>query len=241
MDDQAYSLQYRVEKEHWWYRARTEILLRYLEHRLKGRRDVRILDIGCGTGALLEALAGRYQAAGVEPSERAVAFCRARGLSMVRKGTPETYLPDQPADVATMFDVLEHIPDDTGTLRRVHGFLNPGGHLLLTVPAYRFLWSPQDDIVHHQRRYTARPLRKVVEAAGFTVLHMTYFNSILFPAAVIRRLTSRVVPERPLRDLEVPNPVLNRCLYAVFSLERHAVPFARLPFGLSLLCWAGKV
>ena len=119
-------------------------------------------------------------------------------------------------------------------------FVKPGGHLLLTVPAYRFLWSPHDDIVHHKRRYTMRYLRTAAERAGFTVCHMTYFNSILFPAAVLRRLTARIVPERPLRDLELPGPAVNRLLRTVFGLERHAVPYAKLPFGLSLLCWAEK-
>jgi SAM-dependent methyltransferase len=240
MDDRAYTLQYQVEKEHWWYRARKEILLHYLDRRLGGRRGMSLLDVGCGTGALLEALAGRYQAVGLEPSERAVEFCRLRGLSMVRQGTPETYVPPRRFDLATMFDVLEHIPDDAGTLRRIHGFLTPGGHLLLTVPAYRFLWSPQDDAVHHLRRYTLRPLRALVEAAGFTVLHMTFFNTLLFPAALVRRLTARGVPDEALRDLELPGPALNRLLHAVFAFERHIVPHMTLPFGLSLLCWAAR-
>ncbi len=240
MDEQVYSLQYRVEKEHWWYTARVQILLQYLEHRLGGRRRVALLDIGCGTGALLEALAERYRVTGLEPSAQAVAFCRERGLAAVQQGTPESFTPEGLFDVVTMFDVLEHIEDDRETLARVRGFVKPGGHLLLTVPAYRFLWSPHDDIVHHKRRYTLRSLQTVVAQAGFTVRHMTYFNAILFPAAVLRRLTARIVPERPMRDLELPGPAVNRLLRTVFALERHAVPYVRLPFGLSLLCWAEK-
>ena len=119
MDEQVYSLQYRVEKEHWWYTARTRILLRYLEYRLGGRRDVTVLDIGCGTGALFEALAARYRATGLEPSAQAVAFCRARGLDAVHQGTPESFTPGGLFDVVTMFDVLEHIQDDRGALARV--------------------------------------------------------------------------------------------------------------------------
>ncbi len=240
MDEQVYSLQYQVEKEHWWYTARARILLRYLEHRLGHRPEVTLLDIGCGTGALLEALAERYRAVGLEPSAQAVAFCRARGLTAVHQGTPASFRPEGVFDLVTMFDVLEHIDDDGETLARVRGFLKPGGHLLLTVPAYRFLWSPHDDIVHHKRRYTMRSLRRVAEQAGFTVRHMTYFNAILFPAAVLRRLTARIVPARPLRDLELPGPAVNSLLRTVFGLERYAVPYARLPFGLSLLCWAEK-
>jgi hypothetical protein len=112
----------------------------------------------------------------------------------------------------------------------------PGGRILIAVPAYRWLWGRHDDVLHHQRRYTRSSLLTVVRAAGFSVEHATYFNTLLFPVALLRRMIGRLTGADAMNDLEIPAPALNRVLGGVFRVERTLVPRVRFPFGLSILC-----
>ncbi len=240
MEAGVYALQYRVEKEHWWFRARMMILLRFLARTIAKPPKVRILDVGCGTGAVLESLSVWYECTGIDPSEAAIEFCRRRGLNNLLCGDITSYSGEGGFDVVTFLDVLEHIEDDRGALARASALLAYDGCVLITVPAYQFLWGPQDELLHHKRRYTKRTLKAVVEEAGFSPVYLSYFNTVLFPVALIRRLTARVWPGNPLRDLEIPGEPVNRILKMIFSVERYVIPPWQIPFGLSLLCWARK-
>jgi hypothetical protein len=137
-------------------------------------------------------------------------------------------------------DVLEHVEDDRGTLVTTHRLLREGGKLLITVPAFPSLWSPLDVMLHHKRRYTPTQLKEVVTAAGFSILHQTYFNTLLFPVALVRRVAARVTHNESMGDLEIPGKTLNSVLRKIFELEKPLIPKVSFPFGLSLLCWAEK-
>jgi len=240
MEEHLYSLQYNVEKKHWWYTARQKILLAYLTHRVPSSKEVRLLDVGCGTGALLEAFASRYTAYGLDSSRRAVEFCRERGLTNVREGSLESYPKDTTFDIITLLDVVEHVDDDLQLLRNAHRVLRTEGAILITVPAFPALWSHHDVVLHHKRRYTKSTLEKVVTEAGFRIEHLTFFNTLLFPVAVIIRYVAKLTGSTEATDLEMPPPIANRFLHAIFAFERRIVPKISLPFGLSLLCWGHK-
>jgi hypothetical protein len=137
-----------------------------------------------------------------------------------------------------MLDVVEHVEDDLGLLNDARALLRTGGHLLITVPAFPSLWGPLDVVLHHKRRYTRRQLRSLVHTAGYVIEHLTFFNTLLFPVAVIRRLAARVHPGRDTRDLDIPSPAVNNALKRVFGWERYLLPRSSLPLGLSLLCLA---
>ncbi len=240
MEKEIYSLQYKVEKDHWWFVARLRILLRYLDVKMPASPSVKLLDVGCGTGAVLEALARRYDAHGIDSSPDAVAFCRERGLANMKVGFLEDVAEDGSFDILTFFDVVEHVADDAGLLRNAHRILKPGGHILITVPAFPSLWSRHDEVLHHQRRYTRGHLRSLVEGAGFQIHHLTFFNTILFPVAVVKRFVARLVGSSEANDLQIPGRSVNAGLRSIFAAERHVLPYATLPFGLSLLCWGEK-
>ena len=240
MEDQIYRLLYDVENEHWWFAARKEILLRYLDARLPLPPTARLLDVGCGTGAILESFSGRYQAFGTDTAPQAIDFCRERGLKGLYCGTLETYPGAEPFDLITMLDMVEHVEDDDGLLRTGRRLLCDGGHILITVPAFPSLWSKHDEILHHKRRYTRRSLRRLVEHAGFTVEHLTFFNCFLFPAAWVKRAAARVTGTGKTNDLEFPSRFLNAAFREVFRFERRILPHTSLPIGLSLLCLARK-
>jgi 2-polyprenyl-3-methyl-5-hydroxy-6-metoxy-1,4-benzoquinol methylase len=238
MDDRVYPQMYRVEKEHWWFTARLGILLHFLHHRLQPSSKMRVLDVGCGTGAILEEFSRRFEAFGIDPSEQAIEFCRQRGLTNVWAGLLDDFPADRMFDLVTMFDVVEHVPDDVGLLKAARRHLVPGGHLLIAVPAFRWLWSRHDVTLHHQRRYTQSTLVPVVTAAGFAVEHVTYFNTLLFPLAVSRRFVQKLTGSETMDDLEIPAPAVNRLFRTIFEMETPVVPSYRIPFGLSLLCLA---
>ena len=240
MEEQVYRTLYAVEKEHWWYAARKEILLRYLEERLRLPRTARVLDVGCGTGAILEALSARYDAWGSDVAPQAIAFCRERGLTRLHTGTLDQYPPSAPFDLITMLDMVEHVEDDRGLLRAAHTLLGKGGHMLITVPAFPSLWSRYDEILHHKRRYTRAGLRTLVSSSGFAIEHMSFLNCFLFPVAWIRRAAARATGSDGAGDLQVPPRLLNAALRETFRVERHVLTRASLPFGLSLMCLARR-
>jgi len=235
-----------VEDVHWWFVGRRSILLSILNRYLgAGAADGRqILDVGCGTGTMLTHLARFGDARGVDMDLEAVGYCHDRGLQQVtQSGADSLPFEKDRFDVVTALDVVEHIDDDLGALREIKRVLKPGGLLLLTVPAYRFLWGRQDDINLHKRRYVARELRSRLQAVGFEVERLTYMNAILFPAIAAIRLLRRILPEPPKleSDFAFPAPQpLNVLLSAVFGSERYVLTRFDAPFGVSIMALARR-
>ncbi len=240
MESHVYPQMYRVEKEHWWFVSRNAILLNFIAQRLALTPASRVLDVGCGTGAMLEQFSQRYHAFGLDFSQQAIDFCRQRGLTNLYVGSLDAFPANHTFDLITMFDVVEHVEDHEGLLKEAYQRLNRGGHILIAVPAYQWLWSKHDEVLHHKRRYTRSTLRDVVERAGFRVKRLTHFNTLLFPVAVMRRVIGRITGSNTADDLEVPSPAVNGILGGVFRLEKPLVSSVTLPFGLSLLCLAQK-
>lgn len=200
--------------------------------------------MGCGTGTSLVYLARYGDVKGVDLDEEAIEYCHARGLENVQLGRAEN-LPfaAETFDLVTALDVIEHTDDDLVVLREFARVLRPKGSVLIAVPAYQALWGRQDEISAHRRRYVASQLRDRLEAAGFTIRRLTYFNSVLFPAIASVRLVKRMLPrEQELKsDFTVPAPgPVNGLLAGIFGAERFALKRFDLPFGVSLLALAAK-
>jgi SAM-dependent methyltransferase len=243
VEQDFYSEYYELEDRHWWFVGRRRIFLALLDDLVGGRRDLDLLDFGCGTGTMAGHLARYGTVEAVDADADAVAFCRRRGLARVQQLTGDG-LPfeDGRFDVVTTFDVLEHIEDDLSALTELHRVLRPGGVLVAAVPAFPFLWGPQDVISHHYRRYVRPELRARLEDAGFAVRRASYFNSLLFPAVAAIRIVRRAFPEpEELRsDFGVGPARLNRALAAAFGGEAALVRRRDLPFGVSLLAVAER-
>jgi SAM-dependent methyltransferase len=160
----------------------------------------------------------------------------------VRDGTLPDRVPFAPEsfDLVAMLDVLEHVDDDVGSLKAVAERLVRGGRLVLTVPAYRFLWSRHDELHHHKRRYRKEGLLAVARAAGLEPEYVSYFNTLLFPLVAAKRLAGRLLGDSGKADDEMPPAGLNRLLGAVFAIERHLLGRVALPFGVSLVMVARR-
>ena len=249
MDAALYATYARAEDAHWWFRARRQIVERVIGG-LELPGDARLLEMGCATGGNLDLLARHGALDAVEMDEEAVAYARSRETgAAVYQGHLPGALPDQirgAYDLITLLDVLEHIPDDAASLSTLYNLTTSGGVLLLTVPAYQWLWSAHDEVNHHQRRYRRSHLVRLIQAAGFEVERATYFNTLLFPLVAAARTAGnwagRITgAEQAASDIDTipPGPV-NRALEGVFAFERRVVPHVRLPFGVSILVVARR-
>jgi SAM-dependent methyltransferase len=173
---------------------------------------------------------GAVVAMEAEDAARAIAVEKTAGRIDIRDGRCPDRIPFENGafDLVCLLDVLEHIDEDLATLRAVRALLAPGGKALVTVPAYRWLWSEHDEFLHHKRRYTAGELRRKAEAAGLAVGMLSYFNTLLFPLAAAARLLR-------LKGTAVPPAPVNRLFQALFGAERFVVGRLALPFGVSLV------
>jgi len=237
--DRDFELQtHRAEDRHWWYRGRRRVLERVIaDLHLPAR--ARILDAGCGSGRNMVELARHGTVTGMELSNTSVALARERAAGEVIEGSvlKMDFAPDS-FDLAVSLDVIEHLDDDLAALRELRRVVAPGGSLLVTVPAYQWLWSRHDEINQHHRRYTRRALQRVAEEAGWKQARTTYFNSLLLPAAILLRVLERLntkTTESSL-DLWVPPAPMNWLLERPLALEATLIGHGgRIPAGLSLL------
>jgi SAM-dependent methyltransferase len=227
----------RADERHWWYRGRRRIVIGAIE-RLAPAPGARILDAGCGSGRMLDELVRWGSVSGVDREPAGVAAARSRGHADVQLGDVQE-LPwgDATFDLVTCLDVIEHTPDDQRTLAELRRVTRPGGHLLVTVPAYPRLWSAHDIANRHYRRYTRSSLRAAAGAAGWQRRAETSFNAILLaPVALVRRAGRLWRRERRRSDLQLTPEPLGSLLELALRLEaallRRGVS---LPVGLSIL------
>lgn len=238
MDESLYRVMYETEEAHWWFRGRRAVLEALMD-RADPPVGARALDAGCGTGRNLELLARYADAEGIDPSAQAVEFCHRRGLTEVRQGDVQD-LPFEDGRFGLVWatDVLEHVDDDSAALRELRRVTVPGAALVITVPAYRWLWSAEDDRLQHRRRYTLASLRGAAQASGWQPVFGTYFNLLLLPPiAMARKLSGDGGRRRP--ELERTPAWLDGPLSLPLRLEARAIRRGlRLPAGVSsgLVC-----
>lgn len=219
---------------HWWYVARREVLERLIRQCIAPPANARVIEVGCGTGHNLAMLArfGTVEAVEIDPHARAIA--RDRGASVIDARLPELGGVTRGAyDLVASLDVVEHVEDDVGALRALGSLLAPGGRLLVTVPAYPWLWSAHDIANHHKRRYTATTLAAAATAAGLRVERIGYFNMLLLPLVLAARVAGRLTG-REGSDDAMPSPPVNRLLKAIFGLERYWIGRVAMPAGVSI-------
>ena len=207
------------------------------------RHDLRMLDAGCGTGLMLQQLRDLGSADGVDISAEALDFCRKRGLTNVRQAD----ILDLPFDALTYdaitaLDVLEHVDEDTAALEEFARVLKPGGRVFAFVPAHKWLWSLQDEVSQHRRRYTSKTLRQAVTRSGLTIERLSYVSFFLLPVIYLGRQWLKVT--LPFRPRETENDLhpewANGILRGIFELEIPLLRRGNLPYGASLLCVARK-
>ena len=240
------------EDKHWWFASRTRAILAYLDRYVGPGRELRVLDIGCGAANMAHHLRHYGHVVGVDNNQRPLEIARQRGMD-VRQGAADA-LPfgAEEFDLIAMLDTVEHVPAEGQAFEECRRVLRspdpaagqPGGRLLVTVPAFMFLWSHNDVINMHQRRYTVPELKAKLAQHGFKVLRVSYNNFFIFPLAAALILVRRDRAEPELAsphfddesyqvEMEPASPLVNRVLTWVGKLETALMGRMGVPFGTS--------
>lgn len=242
MDPAVYDRMAAHEDRHWWFVARRQIVADVIGKRINPRSHCRILEAGCGTGGNIGMLRQFGDVVAFEPDAGARKWAAEKARVEVRDGRLPDCIPyaSDRFDIVAMLDVLEHVEDDVGSLGTVARHLTENGSVLLTVPAYKFLWSAHDARHHHKRRYNRRGLLAAVRGAGLEPVYVTHFNTWLFPLVAGVRLIKKALGRVDTADDSMPPSPLNKLLVAIFGAERLIVPRWPMPFGVSLLVVARR-
>lgn len=220
--------------KHWWWRAREEFILDAIGRLFANGAGGRILDVGCGDGLIFEKLIRFGPVEGIEMDQTAV-DAKGPWTSRIRLHTfDDTFEPGHRYALVLLLDVLEHFADPLPCLRRAVQLTAPDGAILVTVPAFRVLWTNHDVLNRHFTRYTRRSLTRLARQAGARVETCRYFSHWTFPVKLAMRLREAVThtaPESP----RIPSEWLNRALYRLSLFEHKAVSRWPIPFGSSLL------
>ena len=184
MERIVYDRMAEIDQLHWWYRARRDILSDLIARKISLPQDARILEVGCGTGHNLAMLGkfGRVEAIEVDGAAREIAS-RRLGHAVLDAPLPELPgVPDRSYDLIAILDVIEHIDADVAGLTGLAAKLKPGGKILITVPAFPWMWSAHDVVNHHKRRYTRGTLKALVRDAGTEARVHELVQQPAFPA-----------------------------------------------------------
>lgn len=230
-----YARGYRALYErHWWWRAREVVLLRTLSEVCPPGGRARILDVGCGDGLFFGHLSAFGEVHGVEPDASLVTRNGPHAARIHLGPFDASYAPAEPFDVVLMLDVLEHLQDAPAAMQQVTRLLRSGGRFVVTVPAFMALWTHHDDINCHFVRYTKSTFAALLEDKPLRVDDWRYFFHWTAVAKWVVHWCERLLPVESAPE-RVPNPVVNRTLYAISRAEEELIGRLRLPFGSSLL------
>ena len=240
------------EDSHWWFNTRTRGLLSVLDRYVAPADNRRVLDVGCGAGNMMHHLARYGRVVGVDNFAKPLMVCRQRGYDP--QLAPAEALPyaDNSFDLVALLDVVEHCTDDLQVLRECYRVCAPGGYIAITGPAFQWLWTDNDRVNGHKRRYTRAELGRLLPTAGCTVQRISYAFFLVFPLAagllLLRRLSGRrqqvATPHQNddayQVEMEPTNPLLNSILDGLGGVEAALISHINLPVGSSLVAIAQK-
>ncbi len=235
MERDAYRHMRESQFSHWWFRARRGVLVSLIEG-LHLPAEARILEAGCGPGGNFRMLSRFGRVSSFDMDAETVAACVAEGMDCVQGRLPmdHPYHGSRRFDLVVALDVLEHVEQDEASLRSLASCLAPGGRLLVTVPAYQWMFSGHDRFHHHRRRYRLGKLTALAGSAGLEVERAGYYNTLLFPLIAAVRIAAKLAGGKPRNDADAPGRFANGLFERIFGYEARLLKFVRFPFGTSV-------
>ncbi len=234
-----------MEGKYWWHIGKKHLVTSLIKHHFNNRTDLKILELGCGTGGMLGTLARFGEVTGFDISPVAVDYCRAKGFEAVRVqdiSTINVSGEHTKYNLVLALDVLEHIQDDVLAMQKVHTLLANDGLFFVNVPAHKFLWSEHDEALEHKRRYHRVELIKKLTDAGFDIVSNSYFVSFISPIIILYRIWSNVFGKSayPKTSYVLLPKKLNAFFVSLLKLESRLMLKMRIPFGVTLNVVAKK-
>lgn len=236
---------YAMEAKYWWHRGKRANVLSQIKKLAKGK-DLKILDVGCGTGYLLKELQKKYiDAYGIDISKQSLSFCKKRDLNNLKHWDIEKNpYPQMTFDIVLALDVIEHIKDDNQAMKNIAKSLKKDGIVIFASPAFPYLWSYWDKLAGHYRRYDKKSLIKLFEDSGFKIEFVSFTNVLIFFPVIAIRIIKQKLGIKELNDstsdfIKVPK-LINQGLYLILRLETFISSFFTLPFGLSFIAVGRK-
>jgi len=241
----VYKKMYEREDLFWWHRGIRKIINALLDKYLLQKQGNKILDVGCGTGGMFKTLARYGEVYGIDKSSQAVGYAKARSLAnlVVLSSADSIPFDDATFDVVTCFDVLYHkwVQDDSLVLKEIQRVLKPGGIMFVREASYNWLRSQHDELVWTNHRFTRDELSQKIKKAGFKIIKRSYVNFFLFPLALIKRISEKIIRKKnPLEHLFGGNFLVGNFFAFFLYLEAFFIRFIDFPFGLSIICIAKK-
>ena len=242
MKKEYYQQYYQWVKTHWWFRARRKIILNILKQFKLKKSSLSILNIGCAdTLQDIQELFLSNRWFNLDIDYNTVVHSRSKTTFSIQGDAQHLPFRDNSFHIVFLLDILEHINHDEIALQEATRVCRPSGHIIITVPAHRWLWGPQDEISQHYRRYQKKELIQLINKHSLTIKKLTYFNTFLFPFIAITRIFYKIKKPQTLRsDFELNNSFFNSLFYQIFCCEKFILTKLNFPFGTSLLSLCQK-
>ena len=237
MRHDVYKRHIKNEKKHWWFGARREIIYSILFRFVK-KKKLSILDFGTGSGTNIEILNKLGRVDAYEKNLKMKKFLRFKYKRF--KNIKIIHKINKKYDLIIAADVIEHIKNDKQVIKKFYNFLNKNGYLLITVPAFNFLFSNKDLALKHFRRYNKLSLKKLL-IKNFRIKKISYYNFFLFIPIAISILILKIKKIKFIKFAETtPKNYLNFILKKIFLVEKYFLSFLNFPFGISLIALVKK-
>ncbi|MBT5827064.1 MAG: class I SAM-dependent methyltransferase [Gammaproteobacteria bacterium] len=242
MNKEFYRKFFEVQKKHWWFVSKKKIVLDFIDRYVPTNDNHKILDIGCGSGLMLNALEQIGDTYGMDMSDDAINFSKEIFSGTVKKGMLPDNIPydEEYFSLVVALDVIEHVDDDRASLTAIRSHIAEGGQAVISVPACMFLWSEHDVLNEHKRRYTLEELKGKLIDAGFTIEKISYFNTFLFPLISLVRMMNNLLKRKGASEIDLPHPAINYIVEKIFSLEKYFLRIMNFPIGVSVLAVVRK-
>ena len=247
MEKSQYDELKKIQNTHWWFTGKHHIVMDMYETFCETNAQDKIFDVGCGMGITLTALHQKGEVYGMDFESDAVEYCQMLfdqdySEEHIKVGSLPYNIPFQEEfNTIVALDVLEHIEDDVAALSELFKHTKVGGNLLLTVPALMSMWSGNDVLNHHYRRYEYEELKEKIEDAGYEIKKISYYNSYLFlPAYLVRKIKNILKITSSDANINAKDSWINRLLGYIFRSETRKLKKGNFKIGVSLIVIAQK-
>jgi SAM-dependent methyltransferase len=237
----TYDIEWSIERSHWWFTGRRRLLKTLLSYTGIHKNSL-VIDVGCGVGSNLTLLKSMgFEVIGIDSEIYSLSFAKEiPEVSLINGDLLRLPIKSNSIGLIIATDILEHLNEDTIGIKEIHRVLAHRGMVVLTVPAFKFLWGTQDMVGMHKRRYSKNDILGKLEQVGFKILKSSYFNFFLFiPILVVRRII-RFLGLKIASENEINFRLINFFLKAIFSIEFYILKYFSFPFGVSIFCVAKK-